>query len=351
MAQPIMSGQGRPPLSALAAGWRAQPISLRVLRLFLGATFLYAGLQKLHDPNFLHAGNPGYIGTQLTGFARGSPIGSILLFLAHHTPVATGIVTALAELAIGLATLLMVAPLLAAVGGFGLSTALWLSASWHVYPYFLGPDSIYAIAWLAYGIGVIERAGQAVGARSGHAGAAHDPGRRRVLRGAALGTTTLVLGGLAAALAGEPTLSRARPGGIASSRSGRGGGKPHSPGGSGEGHGAAGGQGSSTGQDITALDNVPVGAAIGFKDPASANPAVLVRLSTRDVVAYSRVCTHAGCLVGYDTRRRLLECPCHGAVYDPAHGAAVVAGPAPQPLPSIPVTVDGSGRVRVAQTS
>ena len=45
---------------------------------------------------------------------------------------------------------------------------------------------------------------------------------------------------------------------------------------------------------------------------------MLVRLADDEVVAYSRVYTHAGCLVGYDANNEVLFCPCHGAEYDPA---------------------------------
>jgi thiosulfate dehydrogenase [quinone] large subunit len=94
-----------------------------------------------------------------------------------------------------------------------------------------------------------------------------------------------------------------------------------------------------SGTPIATLDKLPVGDAVGFTDP-SAGPAVLVRLGQNDVVAYSRVCTHAGCLVDYDTSSRTLYCPCHGAEFDPAHNAQVVGGPAPTPLPSVPVAID-----------
>src|SRR2546423_13301615 len=46
--------------------------ALLPLRLFLGGTFVYAGIQKLSDPGFLHPGAPTYIGTQLHGFADGT---------------------------------------------------------------------------------------------------------------------------------------------------------------------------------------------------------------------------------------------------------------------------------------
>jgi len=45
-------------------------------------------------------------------------------------------------------------------------------------------------------------------------------------------------------------------------------------------------------------------------------------------------------LVQFDQRTDVLVCPCHGAEFDPARGAAVIAGPAPSPLRSIPVAID-----------
>jgi thiosulfate dehydrogenase (quinone) large subunit len=74
-------------------------------------------------------------------------------------------------------------------------------------------------------------------------------------------------------------------------------------------------------------------------------PAVVVALPDGAVTCYSRVCTHAGCTVDYDPASRLLVCPCHGAEYDPAHGAKVVGGPAPAPLSKIAVFVDRSAGV------
>ncbi len=71
---------------------------------------------------------------------------------------------------------------------------------------------------------------------------------------------------------------------------------------------------------------------------------MLVRLANDSVVAYSRVCTHAGCLVGYDSSNHILICPCHGAEFDPAHGATPIAGPAPSALQRINVVLDQQTR-------
>jgi rieske iron-sulfur protein len=80
---------------------------------------------------------------------------------------------------------------------------------------------------------------------------------------------------------------------------------------------------------------------------AKFNQVLLLRLQgDRDeahggqLVAFSAVCTHAGCIVSaWRAADRLLLCPCHGSEYDPARGAAVVAGPAPLPLPTLPVAI------------
>ncbi len=69
----------------------------------------------------------------------------------------------------------------------------------------------------------------------------------------------------------------------------------------------------------------------------------LVRIApgsgTDGIVAYSAICKHLGCTVTAQLNQQgLIICPCHGSEYDPRDGANVVRGPAPLPLPSIPVT-------------
>jgi rieske iron-sulfur protein len=58
------------------------------------------------------------------------------------------------------------------------------------------------------------------------------------------------------------------------------------------------------------------------------------------VVAYTSICTHSGCDV--DTwleKEHQLFCSCHESIFDPRDGARVVDGPAPRPLPALPLTV------------
>ena len=99
---------------------------------------------------------------------------------------------------------------------------------------------------------------------------------------------------------------------------------------------------------IGSVKTLPSNRARSFTDPRTGDPAVLIHLSNGRFVAYSAVCTHAGCTVAYDSARAHLVCPCHGSIYDPRHGARVVAGPAPRPLPVVPVRVDARGNAYAA---
>jgi ubiquinol-cytochrome c reductase iron-sulfur subunit len=66
--------------------------------------------------------------------------------------------------------------------------------------------------------------------------------------------------------------------------------------------------------------------------------------STDGFVAFSKVCTHAGCPVGlYQAETRELFCPCHQSVFAVLEGAEPTAGPATRPLPQLPIGVDDEG--------
>jgi len=71
------------------------------------------------------------------------------------------------------------------------------------------------------------------------------------------------------------------------------------------------------------------------------------------LVAYSKICTHAGCAVSlYRTPnfepkapKRALVCPCHYSTFDVARGAGVIFGPAGRALPQLPLRVDDEGHL------
>ncbi|MFI5261254.1 MAG: TQO small subunit DoxD, partial [Candidatus Limnocylindrales bacterium] len=119
------------------------------LRLFLGGTFVYAGLDKLwFDPSFLASSAPTSLAAQLAGFAHTSPLAPLIVVLGEPLAVPLGVLIALAEIAIGLGALTGLLARLCAWGGVAMATLLWLTASWAVHPYYLGPDLPYLAGWL-----------------------------------------------------------------------------------------------------------------------------------------------------------------------------------------------------------
>lgn len=75
-------------------------------------------------------------------------------------------------------------------------------------------------------------------------------------------------------------------------------------------------------------------------DGAALDETTRNRAGDGEIVAYSASCTHALCPVtGWRADRRIVHCPCHNSEYDPSQGAKVVFGPAPRPLPALPLKV------------
>jgi len=68
------------------------------------------------------------------------------------------------------------------------------------------------------------------------------------------------------------------------------------------------------------------------------------RWAVGDVVAFSKVCPHAGCPVGlYEPETHRLFCPCHQSVFAVLDACEPRSGPATKPLPQLPLSVDGEG--------
>ena len=64
------------------------------------------------------------------------------------------------------------------------------------------------------------------------------------------------------------------------------------------------------------------------------------------LVAYSKVCPHAGCPVGlFEAQQATLLCPCHQSTFGVLTGGTVLFGPAARSLPQLPITVDRDGYV------
>ena len=275
------------------ASWRNQLWPLRVMRLWLGATWIYAGWDKASDPGFLTSGSPTFIGSQLAAYAQNSPI-DFLLNKILDLPTQVGILVMVAEFAIGFATLLWIAPTWAAFGGFVMSISLWLSSSWNVQPYFMASDSAYAILWLTYFLFLY-------GSRRKSNISIDRRGFIRVSSVAALAVVGVGLGRLfpkkAAAVSAGPA-------------------------------------------KIIEDSALAVGKVHNFTSK-SGSPAVLFKSKT-GVYAYSAVCTHEGCTVQYNSASKNLQCGCHGAVFDPGKDGKVLTGPTNKPLPKIKVAVEGA---------
>jgi cytochrome b6-f complex iron-sulfur subunit len=87
---------------------------------------------------------------------------------------------------------------------------------------------------------------------------------------------------------------------------------------------------------VAAASQVPVGD--GQVVPFQGTTAIVIHRE-QDWVAFSAVCTHAGCIVRWDKAQRRILCPCHAGVFDVEGN--VVSGPPPRPLRRYRVKVQG----------
>ncbi|MFH8795466.1 DoxX family protein [Streptomyces sp. NPDC017941] len=129
--------------------WRdnATHYALLPLRIFLGVTFIYAGLDKITDSAFMKANGTGSLGETMRG-VRDLAASPELVDLALKSPVGFGYAIALGELAVGIGILIGLLARVAALGGALISLSLWLTMSWHEEPYYYGNDLPYLMAWL-----------------------------------------------------------------------------------------------------------------------------------------------------------------------------------------------------------
>ena len=334
------------------------------LRAFLGFTFCFAGLQKLANPKFFDGTSPVSIQAQLAGAARRSPIHALISPLTH-VAVALGVVIALGELAVGVGTLLGLRVRLAAAGGVVLSLMLFLTVSFHSAPYYTGADIVFAFAWtplLLAGSGSVLSLDvkvrdwayrQAAAARAGDRRSeptAPEVRRREAVLGGVVTVVVaaagVVLGGLAAGL-GRLANGTAGQSGTVSL-------KPDAS--STPGTASAGASGVATpslsggqspvpaGKVIGAAADVPVGQAASFTDPATGDPAIVIRPTLGQFLAFDAVCPHAGCTVGYDVTAKVIACPCHGSQFNATTGAVEV-GPAPTGLKPITIAEGPGGQL------
>lgn len=357
------------------------------LRLFLGITFVYAGIQKLTDPQFFNPTAGGYIGKQIIAFANGSLLHTLLLqYIAPHASL-FGLLIAYGEVAIGLGTLLGFLLRPAAFFGALLSIVFFLTVTWRVYPYFYGSDIVFTFCWftlllngpLNTGLptsdewltvrllqqaplerqarlaqilyvllgtpGIVTPTASATVQRKLNQPVQSVRRRQSVVQRAKETRRSFLLGTLAGAggilsiaafayalrilLHGSDLRSSDDDGPLFS--------QPPTPLGTAPSAGSTG-----TTSVIAQVSAVLSNSATNFTIPSTNNPGVLVHLSNGQFVAYDALCTHAGCAVDYDPGSQLLLCPCHGAAFDPAKDGAVVQPPAETPLPSVAIRVDSA---------
>ena len=331
-------------------------MALVPLRLFLGVTFCFAGLQKLANPNFFRSASPNSIQAQIRAAERTSPIHGFLHDLAGMSGL-LGLLIAMSELAIGLGVLAGVLTRIAALGGMVLSFGLFLTVSFHSRPYYTGADIGYVFAFsplLIAGSGdrltlpaLIDHVTRlpAVGGRYGH----FDEDRRKFLALATLGAVGLVGAALSAAagrLAGgvraphsTPDLAAPSPGTTTPPTGPSTTTAPVVP------STTTAPNPGAPGTRIGPASGVPVGGAASFQDPASGDPAIVIQPKAGEFVAFDAVCPHAGCTVEFAQSQDILVCPCHGSLFNASTGA-VEQGPAASGLQTISVT-ESSGQLFV----
>lgn len=322
------------------------------LRAFLGFTFVFAGLQKLSDRQFFTAGAPGSIQLQLQASLHTSPV-HFLVNLALHDPVAFGVAIALAEIGIGLGVTLGIFGRVAAVGGMLLSLLFFLTVSFNTWPYYYGSDIAFLFAWtplvlagsgpLSIDAAMHNQARRKLGAPP-DAPLAGDLGRRALISqlGAAgvVAAVGLFLAGVTAAIGRAANRRTGTATGltpIGGSGSGTTSPSATSPGSTSSTNGSTHHSGTLIGK----ASAVPVGGAASFTDPATREPAFVVQPSSGVFVAFSAICTHQGCTVGFQQGSPLeFVCPCHGSIYNATNGQ-VIQGPSVQALPGISIAESG----------
>jgi thiosulfate dehydrogenase [quinone] large subunit len=351
------------------------------LRLFLGVTFVYAGIQKFTDPQFLQPGTPGYIGKQLVAFASGSPLHTFLLQFAAPHALFFGFLVAYGEIAIGLGTLFGILLRPAAFFGILINCMFFLSATWRVYPFFYSSDIVFVFCWLTLllngpgntglptfdeflAIALVQYAQpqrQLARARSlsfllgvppfltlPDATSTQTVKQRKILQRGTQARRSFLFGMLGggtamfAILGIIYTFSRrlepasqpetTEPSTAASALV-----TPPT-----DATPTATPTSGGTSSAIAQISAIPRNSAVAFTLPSSGDPGVLIHTQGDKFVAFDAICTHSGCQVAYDPSIQLLACPCHGAEFDPDHQATPVQGPALTPLAPVAIHIDSA---------
>jgi thiosulfate dehydrogenase (quinone) large subunit len=396
---PSRGPKRRLPFNAPVRAWALSEWALVPLRVFIGVTFLYAGLQKLANPNFFKQSSPISIQSQLLAASHTSPIHAILTHLVGIAkPI--GLVIAFAEIAIGLGTLVGLWTRIAAIGGLILSLSLFLTVSFHSSPYFTGADIVFFFAWMPLIIAgggtrlsfdariqriAARRARQPSpelvpipfstvqsicgnyvgGACSARGGLACDAAVCPVLLGGraplvtrtsldAIDRRSLIVGATAVAAAGAAVLivggAAAEIGSLI--------------------HDAPAPQSTTQatlsptttttspsgvtpttapvptpkGRLLGSVASMPDNSSAAFTIPSNGEPGLVIHTVTGNFVAYNAVCPHMGCTVGYSSASNVILCPCHGSEFEVSNGDVIV-GPAPHGLTKLKIEEGSNGNL------
>lgn len=80
----------------------------------------------------------------------------------------------------------------------------------------------------------------------------------------------------------------------------------------------------------------PEGIAFEYQD----TPAMLIMKQDKSYAAFSRVCTHLGCIAKWEGNKNRFHCPCHAGLFD--ENGMVTGGPPPKPLTKYKLVVEGN---------
>jgi len=115
---------------------------------------------------------------------------------------------------------------------------------------------------------------------------------------------------------------------------------------------------------VANVSDVTEAQAVYFNYPLEETPNILVKLGVsapggvgpdNDIVAFSQVCQHLGCIYGFVPKGGAPACDssykapgpegyccCHGSVFDLANSGTVIGGPSPRPIPQVTLEFDSS---------
>jgi thiosulfate dehydrogenase [quinone] large subunit len=386
------ANERRLPMDAPARAWVLSEWALLPLRVFLGVTFLFAGLQKLANPTFFNSKDPSGIHAQLLGALHTSPLHALLGHLVNFsTPI--GLTIAWAEVAIGVGVLFGLWTRVAAVGGVLLSLSLFFAVSFHSSPYYTGADIVFVFAWLPFILSgsssrysvdawvknfLAKKNGtdrseyvaipfaqlqRICGNFNDNTCAAReflacDAAVCPVLLGSSapvatpveirsLDRRTLIVGGAAAA----SVAAAAAIFGSTVAATGKLIGDAQLPKTSSNELSLGTGTTPTTSTGAK-YSGTLLGPATGvrqsepatFTIPTSGDPGIIFNEGSEKFIGYDTVCPHMGCTVAYSPSAKLLVCPCHNSEFLVSTGA-VISGPAPRGLLKLDVVEEPDGNL------